>query len=107
MVEIPWNTYLATLVLILGLAMVSWGLSWGVNKVLRESLDPMIAQALVRSLRIELVGLSLVGIGAGWLWDIESLLISLIFGCEELYETSLVIALLKRSTHDSPQQAQA
>jgi hypothetical protein len=54
MVEIPWNTYLATLVLILGLAMVSWGLSWGVNKVLRESLDPMIAQALVRSLRIEL-----------------------------------------------------
>jgi len=107
MVEIPWNTYLATLVLILGLAMVSWGLSWGVNKVLRESLDPMIAQALVRSLRIELVGLSLVGIGAGWLWDIESLFVlSLIFGCEELYETSLVIAL-ERSTHDSPQQAQA
>ncbi len=108
MAEIPWNTYLAALVLISGIAMVSWSLSWGVSKVLKESLDPMRALALVRSTRIGLVGLSLVGIGAGWIWNIEGLLVlSIIFGCEELYETSLVIALLKRSPQDSPQQAQA
>ncbi|HWP93523.1 MAG TPA: hypothetical protein VNN20_15120 [Thermodesulfobacteriota bacterium] len=108
MTEIPSNIYLAILVLILGLAMVSWSLSWGVKKVLQESLDPMRALALVRSMRIGLVGLSLVGIGAGWIWNMESLLfLSIIFGCEELYETSLVIALLKRSPLDSSKQAQA
>lgn len=108
MVEIPRNIYLATPILIFGFAMVSWSLYWGVKKVLRESSDPMRALVLVRSLRIGLIGLGLVGIGVGWLWHIESLLVlSLIFGCEELYETSLVIAVLKISLRDSSEQAQA
>ena len=108
MFEIPGYHYLAVVSLILGVAMVAWSLSWGVNKVLQEPSDPMRALALVRSLRIGLIGFSLVGIGFGLLWHIESLLVlSLIFGGEELYETSVVIVALKRALRGSPQQAQA
>lgn len=108
MFEIPGYHYLAVVSLILGVAMVAWSLSWGVTKVIRESSDPMRALALVRSLRIGLIGLGLAGIGFGLLWHIESLLVlSLIFGAEELYETSVVIVVLKRAVRGSPQQAQA
>ncbi len=108
MVESSWNIYLPSIILIFGAVIVSWSLYRGVKKVLKESADPMRALVLVRHLRTGLAGLSLVGIGAGWLGHIESLLfLSLIFGCEELYETSVVIAVLKRSLRESGQEVQA
>jgi hypothetical protein len=102
MFEFPWHNHLATVSLILGGAMVAWSLSWGVSKVLREHSDPIRALVLMRCLRIGLIGLSLVGIGSGFLWESKSLLVlSFIFGCEELYETSVVIAVLKKALHNA------
>jgi len=47
---------------------------------------------------VVLIGISLVGIGLALYWNLDNLLLlSLIFGIQELFETSLVISVLKRS----------
>jgi len=64
----------------------------------KEGEDPGRALAIVRDIRVVLIGISLVGIGLALYWNLDNLLLlSLIFGIQELFETSLVISVLKRS----------
>ena len=75
-----------------------FGLYSGMEKVREQLEDPGRALAVAQCLRIGIIGLSLVGVGIGWLLDFDTLLLlSLIICFEELLENSIVIATLKRS----------
>lgn len=53
---------------------------------------------LARTVRAGLVGLCLVGLGLGWIFELKTLtLASVVIGLEELYETGVVIAVLRQS----------
>jgi hypothetical protein len=65
--------------------------------------DPGRALGFVRALRIALAGLSLTGLGCGWLFDRDWLvLLSLVFAGEEMWESSVVIAVLKHGAEGRP-----
>lgn len=92
-----WNYYTPKLFFSFGIVITLLGIYWGIERARKELKHPGRALAIARSLRVVLIGLSIMGAGIGWMWNIESLLLlSLIIGCEELLETSIVIATLKR-----------
>jgi hypothetical protein len=96
-IQPSWHAYGAIVLIALGLAIVIWSLRRGAGTARRRVRDPGRALALVQGFRIGIIGLSLAGIGAAWLWQLEPLLVlSLIIGGEELLESSVVIAALKR-----------
>jgi hypothetical protein len=101
-IEQFWYYYTPALVLALGIVMIVWGLSWGVKGIRQESKDPGRALAIAQTMRIAFIGLSITGMGIGFLFDLKTLIIlSLIWGVGELLETSVVIGALKSSPHDS------
>jgi hypothetical protein len=67
-----------------------------VHAAARKIPDPGRALGFVRGLRISLVGLALTGLGFGWLLDQSWLVfLSLAFAAEEMWESSVVISVLK------------
>ncbi len=96
-IEPSWHAYPAAALLILGLAMTVWSLHWGATTARRQLRDPGRALGIVQGFRMGIIGLSLAGIAAAWLWHLQALLVlSLIIGGEELLESSVIIAALKR-----------
>ena len=103
LVEPSWYVYPAAVLIILGLAVVVWGLSWGTSAVYRQARDPNKALAIMQGFRVGIIGLSLAGIGAARLWHLDWLLaLSLIIGGEEILESTVVIAALKRTPVGHP-----
>jgi len=82
----------------MGLGLFLGSLYRVITNLYKESEDPGRALIVVRGIRKALVGVSLVGIGIALYWNLSNLfLLYLIFGIQELFETSLVIAALKRA----------
>ena len=80
-----------------GVALVAWGLRRETAALACPVTDPEKGYALVRCLRTTVVGLALVGVGAGWLWQLPILVgLSSVIGGEELLETSVVIAATRQ-----------
>src|SRR3972149_7501852 len=93
-----WNYYTPKLLFTFGIVITLLGIYWGIVRARKELKGPGRALAIAQSLRLVLIGLNIMGVGIGWIWNIESLLLlSIIIGAEELLETSIVIATLKRS----------
>jgi hypothetical protein len=92
------KTVLAPILTTLGLALFVWSLGWGTYTTRQQERDPGKALALVQGFRVGIIGLSLAGIGAGWLWHSHWLLgLSLIIGGEELLESTVIITALKQA----------
>jgi hypothetical protein len=79
-----WRSVPVTLLLIAGAALLVWGL-WAFSM-------PM-GPVWMRGFRRAVIGLGLVAVGLGWLWQQPWLIaLGLIFGGEETYESSWILA---------------
>lgn len=59
--------------------------------------DPTKALRFVRGLRLSIIGLAIVGLGAAWMWQILWIaVLAAIIGAEETLETSIVTFGLTR-----------
>ncbi len=97
LVALSWRIYPAAVLIAVGLAVTVWSVSRGVCGAGRHVRDPMRALALLRGFRVGIIGVSLAGVGAAWAWQLGWLLgLSLIIGGQELLESSIVIATLRR-----------
>jgi hypothetical protein len=104
--EAPWRVSPAVALVLGGLALLAKGLWFGFagsQGVLRDR----EALGWMRGFRLAVVGLCLVGIGVAWAGQVVWLFVASagILG-EELLETSVIIAVLKRAppstTHHQP-----
>lgn len=95
----------ASLLILAGTVLAIIGLVRGVREAGRDRPDPGRALGFVRGLRVSLAGLALVGLGFGWLLGQSWLVaLSLAFACEEMWESSLVIAVLSHGAGEHPKR---
>lgn len=97
LVTLSWRVYPAWVLIAIGLSISVWGVGRGIAAAHNEPRDPGRALAILRGFRVGVVGLAMAGIGAAWCWHLGWLLgLSLIIGGEELLESTVVIAALRR-----------
>jgi hypothetical protein len=103
LLALPWRPYPAVLLMALGLAVAIAGVTRQASGLRRSVTDPVLALALARALRTAILGLSAVAFGAAWLWQIAPLaLVALVVAGEEMLETSVVVAALRRAPGVAP-----
>ncbi len=96
-VELPWRLFPASALMGLGALLVMLGLRRGGDGFGRAAVDRFGVVDFVRGLRLMLLGLALIGLGAAWQWHLLWLFVlALVFGAEEMLETSVVIRVLRR-----------
>jgi hypothetical protein len=92
---LSWRAYPAAALMAAGASVALRGLYRG----LVHGPDKRAARRLLDGLggfRLAVVGLSLLGVGAAWMWTVGWLLgLSLIIGGEELLESTVLIAALR------------
>jgi hypothetical protein len=82
-----------------GVAVVAWAVALAFTRLPPGAVAPRRPLNMVRSLRAVLVGVSMVGLGAGLYWRNGWLVgLSLIIGLEELLETTVVVLALRDET---------
>jgi hypothetical protein len=87
---------IAPLMLAAGLAIALVSAYRGAIEASRWPRDPERALAIMRGFRRAVLGLAIAGVGAGWLWEVRGLVtLSLLIGCEELLESSVMIRALR------------
>lgn len=88
---------LAALLVLGGLALAARGVRREAVGLRLPVTDPAKALALVRVLRTGILGLAFAGVGAGLARHVGALVgVSLVIAGEELLETSVVVAALRR-----------
>lgn len=96
-VELPWRLAPASALMGIGALLLTLGLRRGVDGFGRAAVDRSGVVDFVRGLRLMLLGLALIGLGAAWQWQLLWLFVlALVFGAEEMLETSTVIRVLRR-----------
>ena len=96
-IELAWRVYPASVVMAAGMLLAAHGLRTEVA-AWREhnAFDPMRALLFVQGFRLTVIGITLTGVGAAWLWQIEWLFwLSVIVMGEETFETTLIIGGLR------------
>jgi len=94
---LSWRAYPAALLALVGMALVGSGfaLAWGVIARSRPRGPFAWARVYLRVFRRVVVGLALVGFGAGWGWQVAWLAAaSLCIGAGELLESSYYLWVL-------------
>lgn len=68
----------------------------------RRYRDPQRALVMMRGLRLMILDLAVFGVGAGLWWDSPALVgVAVIFAAEEMLESSIVIAALRRGVKNT------
>jgi hypothetical protein len=95
LLEAPWRVYPAWLLVVAGAWLVVRALrSWA--RASASLRDPERALLVTRSLRKAIVGATIASAGIGWLTETGwVVLLALIILCEEVLETSTMIAALR------------
>ena len=94
-VELPWRMAPASAVMALGALLIAVGARRSVAGTRRSSSTSAIS--FVHGLRLSILGLVVVGLGASWAWSLLWLfVVALAVLAEELLETSVVLWALKR-----------
>ncbi len=97
LVDLSWRLYPAAVVMAMGTVLLVWGIRLEVQGLRRPTGDPEHILSLVRGLRLSILGLSVVGLGVAWIWQVLWLLVlSLVFVGEEMVEISFVLFVLRR-----------
>jgi hypothetical protein len=94
--SLSWRVYPCTALMLLGALCLARGVRQGVSGLFRQR-GPAQVVALMDAFRSTMLGVLLAGIGAAWLWGITWLFVlALVFGLEEIYESSRYLSLLRR-----------
>ena len=95
--DLSWRIYPASALMALGVAILFSGMRLEVEGIRRPTGDPMKMVTVIRGFRVAVIGVALAGLGAAWAWLITWLFVlSLVFGAEEVLESSVHIFILRR-----------
>ena len=95
--DLSWRLYPASALIGLGAVFLFAGIRIEVEGIRRPMGDSSKMVTVIRGFRITVIGLSLAGLGAAWNWHITWLFVlSLIFGGEEVLESSVHLFILRR-----------
>ena len=98
LVNLEWRIYPASVTMALGAGLLLLGVRNGPagTRLPTGHSDKMIT--VIQGFRVSVIGVALAGVGAAWAWHIVWLLVlSLVFGGEELLESTTHISILKRT----------
>lgn len=91
-----WRPYPAALAAVLGLVLVLRAALAARKDARRPVKDALALALLVRGFRRAVLGLALIGVAAGWVWQQPWLLVvSLVVGFEETLESSIIVGALE------------
>lgn len=92
-----WQTAIQVVLMTVGPLIAARGLVQEWDGLRRPVRDPAKVLTFLMGFRTSVIGLALVGIGAGWMWDITWLLVlSLAIGGEETLESTVHIFAVTR-----------
>ncbi|MEX0682204.1 MAG: hypothetical protein WD904_01235 [Dehalococcoidia bacterium] len=92
-----WQTVAQIALMLAGVPLAVRGLWREWDAILRPIGDPEKVLKFFRGFRMSIIGLSLIGLGAGWLWDQTWLIVlSAAIGFEETIESSIDIFAMTR-----------
>ena len=96
LVMMPWRAYLAALLALAGVGLVAAG-CWAASRYLGvKQSAPEWAMTYLQVFRRVVVGLALIGAGAGWYWQMPAVVAaSLCIGVGELLESSFYIEMMR------------
>ncbi len=95
--DLSWRIYPASALMALGVAILLSGVRLEVEGIRRPTGDSMKMVTVIRGFRFAVIGVALAGLGAAWTWQIMWLFIlSLVFGGEEVLESSVQLFILRR-----------
>jgi len=104
--DLSWRIYPASALMALGVALLLSGLRLEVEGIRRPTGDSMKMVTVIRGFRIVVIGVALAGLGAAWTWHITWLLVlSLVFGGEEVLESSVHLFILRRRPSHWPRRS--
>ena len=96
-VELSWRAYPGGAMLALGIAAIVYGVATGLRGWAAPAQDRGKPAVFVAGLRAAILGTALAGLAGAWIWQqVWLLALALIFGGEELVETSAVLFVLRR-----------
>ena len=102
--HLSWRAYPALALAVLGFALTIWAVR-GEREAMgryRFGTDRRLI-ALMRDFRRAVIGLELVGIAAGWYWQVPAILaIAIILGAGETFETTNDIIAIEQAVRLSP-----
>ena len=95
--ELSWKMYPSFAMMAIGLAVLLRGASVARRGLSSLMSDPTRMHRFVIGFRVAVIGITIAGLGAAWNWDILWLFVlSLIFGAEELVESTVHLYILRR-----------
>ena len=95
-VDLSWRPFPSAALIIIGLATAWAGSSLAGRGLRQRAGGGSNMQDFVRGFRIAVIGLVLAGLGASWWWHVTWLFVlSLVFGGEEILESTVHLAILR------------
>ena len=95
--DLSWRIYPASALMVLGAAVLVSGIRLELKGIRRPSGDSMKMVTVIRGFRFAVIGVALAGLGASWNWHITWLFVlALVFGGEEVLESSVHLLILRR-----------
>lgn len=95
--DLSWRIYPASGLMALGAAFLLSGIRLEVAGIRRPTGEPAKMVTVIRGFRFAVLGVALAGLGASWNWNIMWLFVlSLVFGGEEVLESSVHLFILRR-----------
>jgi hypothetical protein len=92
-----WQTIAQVALMVAGVPLALRGLRIEWSAILRPVGEPGKVLMFFRGFRMSVIGLALIGIGAGWMWDQTWLIVlSAAIGIEETIESSIDVFALTR-----------
>ena len=96
LIDLSWRVYPATAMMTLGAVVWFIGSRMAKRGLRRPIGDSTKMQTFVIGFRLAVIGVTLAGLGAAWNWHLTWLLVlSLVFGGEELLESTIHLSILR------------
>ena len=102
LIDLSWRAYPASALMAVGIALVVTGAKKARAGLSSPGGGPANMLAFVKGFRIAVFGVALAGFGVAWQWQLTWVLVlSLVFGGEELLESTTHISILTRPPRPS------
>ena len=96
LVDLSWRPFPSAVLIIIGLATAWAGSGLAARGLRQRAGGGSNMQDFVRGFRFAVIGLVLAGLGAAWWWHVKWLFVlSLVFGGEEILESTVHLAILR------------